>query len=310
MAHYLVTGGCGFIGSHLADALVARGHKVRILDNLSTGKRENAPARAELVIADVTNAAAVADAASGVDGIFHLAAIASVEESRRHWLACHAVNLTGTIAVFEAARRNSARPRVVYASSAAIYGDCPAVPLSEADAPRPINAYGADKLGCELHARVATHLHGVPTVGLRLFNIYGVRQDPSSPYSGVISIFADRLSRKEPITIFGDGRQLRDFVAVPDAVEAFMAAMSAEDAAGEAFNVCSGHGTTVGELAGLVGELFGITPDIRFEPARQGDIRVSLGDPTRMARALGFETRLSVREGLALAFGKAPQSVG
>ncbi len=310
MARYLVTGGCGFIGSHLADTLVARGHRVRIFDNLSSGKRENAPSPAELVIADVTDPAAVTAAVGGMDGIFHLAAIASVEESRRNLLHCHAVNLTGAINVFEAARRGGAHPRVVYASSAAVYGDCPAVPLNEADTPRPINAYGADKLGCELHGQVATLLHSVPTVGLRLFNIYGTRQDPCSPYSGVISIFADRLRRRQPIDIHGDGRQVRDFVAVSDAVEALVAAMSAEDAPGEAFNVCSGYGTTVHELANIAGELFGITPDIRFQPARPGDIRISLGDPTRAARVLSFRTKLAIRQGLALAFAKAPQSVG
>ncbi|HUK59666.1 MAG TPA: NAD-dependent epimerase/dehydratase family protein [Stellaceae bacterium] len=309
MARYLITGGCGFIGSHLADALVARGHRVRILDNLSTGKRENAPTQAELVIGDVTEAAAIATAAGGMDGIFHLAAIASVEESRRNWLHCHAVNMTGTINVFEAARRGFARPRVVYASSAAVYGDCPAVPLTEADTPRPINAYGADKLGCELHGRVATLLHDVPTVGLRLFNIYGERQDPSSPYTGVISIFADRLARRLPIDIHGDGRQVRDFVAVSDAVEALLLAMSAEDAAGEAFNVCSGYGTTVHELASIMGEICGAAPELRYGPARPGDIRISLGDPTRAARTLGFRTRLAIRQGLALSFGKAPQRI-
>jgi UDP-glucose 4-epimerase len=309
MASYLVTGGCGFIGSHLADALVARGHQVRILDNLSTGHRENAPAEAELVVADVTDKAAVAAACEGIDGIFHLAAIASVEESRRNWLAAHAVNLSGTITVFEAARRGKTPLRVVYASSAAVYGDCPAVPLSEGDVARPINAYGADKLGCELHGRVATLLHGIPTVGVRFFNIYGVRQDPSSPYSGVISIFVDRLKRKQAIDIYGDGRQVRDFVAVSDAVEALLAAMSVNDAAGEAFNVCSGFGTTVRELANVVGEMFGVTPDIRFAPARPGDIRISLGDPTRAARVLGFKTKLTIRQGLSLAFGKATQRV-
>ena len=309
MARYLVTGGCGFIGSHLADALVARGHRVRILDNLSTGRRENAPSEAELVVADITDPAAAAAASDGMDGIFHLAAIASVEECRRNWLHCHAVNLTGTINVFEAAHRGLSHPRVVYASSAAVYGDCAAVPLSEADTPRPINAYGANKLGCELYGRVATLLHGVPTVGLRFFNIYGARQDPCSAYSGVISIFAGRLRRRLPIDIHGDGRQVRDFVAVSDAVEALLAAMSAEDAAGEAFNVCSGYGTTVHELANATGELFGVTPKILFRPTRPGDIRISLGDPTRAARVLGFRAKVAIRQGLALAFGKAPQSV-
>src|SRR5271170_1197251 len=213
MARFLITGGCGFIGSHLADALIGRAHLVRILDNLSTGKRENAPAQAELIVGDITDRARLAAATAGMDGIFHLAAIASVDASRRDWLGCHAVNLGGCINVFDAARRpGGAGLRVVYASSAAVYGDSAAVPLNEADLARPINAYGADKLGCELHGRVATLIHGVPAVGLRLFNVYGPRQDPSSPYSGVISIFADRLRRNAPIDIEGDGRQVRDFV--------------------------------------------------------------------------------------------------
>src|SRR6185437_957775 len=151
MSRYLVTGGCGFIGSHLADALVARGHRVRILDNLSTGKRDNAPAAAELVIGDIVNWRTVADCVDGLDGVFHLAAIASVDQSRRDWLGCHATNLTGAINVFDAARRAVAPPRIVYASSAAVYGDGATRPLVESDLPRPINAYGADKLGCELH---------------------------------------------------------------------------------------------------------------------------------------------------------------
>ena len=311
MARFLVTGGCGFIGSHLADALIAHGHRVRILDDLSTGKRENAPAQAELVIGDITDRQAVRECVSGMDGIFHLAAIASVERSRRDWLGSHAVNLTGCINIFDAACHDAAAPRrVVYASSAAVYGDCAAVPLTEADLPRPINAYGADKLGCELHGRVATLLHGVPAVGLRFFNVYGTRQDPSSPYSGVISIFADRARRKAPIDIFGDGRQMRDFVAVSDVVDFLLAAMTADGAPGEVFNVCTGHGTTIHELALLIGETFGTAPEIRFQPARPGDIRTSLGDPTRAARGLGCTAKLSVRQGLAQAFDGARLKVG
>lgn len=299
MARYLVTGGCGFIGSHLADRLVGSGHQVRILDNLSTGKRENAPAAAELVVGDITDRALIGRCAEGVDGIFHLAAIASVDLSRRDWLGSHAVNLTGAINVFDAARRDG-RPgsKVVYASSAAIYGDNAAIPASEADLPRPTSSYGADKLGCELHGRVATLLYGVPTVGLRLFNIYGPRQDPSSPYSGVISIFAERLSRKAPVKIFGDGRQVRDFVAVADAVSFFMAAMAADDAAGDVFNVCTGHGTTVLDLVHLMADEFGAPADLRMEPARPGDIRSSIGNPARAARTLRCTTQLSIRQGL------------
>lgn len=303
MSRFLVTGGCGFIGSHLADSLVAEGHRVRILDNLSTGRRANAPAAAELVVGDITDAGTVGSCIEGMDGVFHLAAIASVDQSRRDWLGCHAVNLTGAITIFDAARRCAAPPRIVYTSSAAVYGDSAAVPLSEVEPARPINAYGADKLGCELHGRVATLLHGVPTMGLRLFNVFGPRQDPASPYSGVISIFTDRLRRGEAITIFGDGRQIRDFVAVADVVEFFLAGMAATQIAGETFNVCTGQGTTIVKLAETLGSVLGVAPVLRFEPPRPGDIRTSIGDPARAGRALGATARLSLREGLVRTVG-------
>ena len=300
MARYLVTGGCGFIGSHLADALIGSGHAVRILDNLSSGKRDNAPAAAELVIGDITDRALVGGCAEGMDGIFHLAAIASVEVSRRDWLGAHRVNLTGTINLFDAARRDSGRgARVVYASSAAVYGDSAKLPASETDLPRPTNSYGADKLGTELHGRVASLIYQVPTVGLRLFNVFGPRQDPASPYSGVISIFAERLRRRAPVTIFGDGRQTRDFIAVSDVVGFFRAAMAAEDAAGEVFNVCTGTGTSILELARLMCDQLGLAPELRMEPARPGDIRASIGNPARAARVLACTAKLSVRQGLA-----------
>lgn len=311
MARYLVTGGCGFIGSHLAEGLIRSGHQVRILDNLSSGKRENSPSGAELVIGEITDRALVGSCTDGMDGVFHLAAIASVDASRRDWLGSHAVNLTGTINVFDAARRDG-RPgaRVVYASSAAVYGDIAGVPATEADLPRPTNSYGADKLGSELHGRVASLLYQVPTVGLRLFNVYGPRQDPSSPYSGVISIFADRLRRKAPVTILGDGSQVRDFVAVSDAVAFFMAAMAAEGAAGEVFNVCTGRGTTILDLAHLMADRLGVAPELRMEPARPGDIRTSTGDPTRAARVLHCKARLSVRQGLAAMLDDAGLKIG
>jgi UDP-glucose 4-epimerase len=301
MASFLVTGGCGFIGSHLADALVARGDRVRILDNLSTGKRENAPAAADLVVGDIGDREVVRDCAAGVDGIFHLAAIASVEQSRRDWAGCHAVNLTGCINVFDAARREPGRgTRVVYTSSAAVYGDSATMPLTEAVVARPTNPYGADKLGCELHGRVATLLFGVPAVGLRLFNVYGPRQDPASPYSGVISIFAKRLSQRQPVAVHGDGRQVRDFVAVADVVAFFLAAMAADTGAGEVYNVCTGKGTTILELAQLIGDYLGMTPRIDFEPARPGDIRASIGDPAGAQRGLNCTAKLSTRQGLGL----------
>ena len=194
MATYLVTGGCGFIGSHLCSALRGAGHRVRVLDDLSTGVAANLAPGADLVRGDVADAGLVRRAMDGAAGCFHLAAIASVERGTRDWLGTHRVNLSGAVAVLEAAARLGGVP-VVYASSAAVYGDCEALPLAE-DAPtRPLSAYGADKLGCEQHARVAGVVHGVPTLGLRFFNVFGPRQDPGSPYSGVISIFCERLSR-------------------------------------------------------------------------------------------------------------------
>jgi UDP-glucose 4-epimerase len=298
MARFLVTGGCGFIGSHIADALAARGDEVRVLDDLSTGKRENLAPGAELVVGDIADFSAVERAVDGMDGIFHLAAIASVDASRRAWVRCNAVNLAGTIHVFEAARRQSVQPRVVYASSAAVYGDSGENPLDERMFPRPINAYGADKLGCELHGRVATLLHAVPTIGLRLFNVYGPRQDPSSPYSGVISIFAERLKHGAPLTVYGDGRQVRDFIAVADVVEFFLSAMKVEQGIGEAFNVCTGRGTTISELAATLGRVLGRTPEVVHAPARPGDIRVSTGNPSRAAHVLGQTARLNLHEGL------------
>jgi UDP-glucose 4-epimerase len=297
---YLVTGGCGFIGSHLADSLVADGHGVRILDDLSTGKRENAPAGAEIIIGDVADAATVTAAGAGVDGIFHLAAIASVQKSNDDWAGTHRVNLTGTINVFDAAREAAGGNPVpvVYVSSAAVYGDNPDVPLSEEAETRPLTAHGADKLGCELHARVAHQVHKVPVAGIRFFNIYGPRQDPASPYSGVISIFADRIGTQQAITIFGDGEQTRDFVYVGDAVRFMRAAMADPMTAPEVYNVCTGNQVTVNQLARLIGDITGCPPSIDYEPARPGDIRYSAGDPAKARDRLGIEAVISIEDGL------------
>ncbi len=225
---YLVTGGAGFIGSHVCDALLARGARVRVLDDLSTGRRENVPAGAELLVGDAADPAVVRDATAGISGCFHLAAIASVARGVEDWLGTHRANLTATITILDALRGRDVP--VVYASSAAVYGDCPVRPIDEAAPLRPLSAYGADKLGCELHARVATHVHRVPTAGLRFFNVYGPRQDPRSPYSGVISIFCERVRSGRAVQIHGDGGQTRDFVFVADVVAALLAAMDARPA--------------------------------------------------------------------------------
>jgi UDP-glucose 4-epimerase len=295
---FLVTGGAGFIGSHLCDALIARGDSVRVLDDLSTGHRSNLPPGARLIEGDVADPAIVAEAMADVDGCFHLAAIASVERGVTDWLGTHHANITGTITVFDAVRRLGSKVPVVYASSAAVYGDAATVPIAETDPCRPLSAYGADKYGCELHARVASHVHGIPTVGLRFFNVYGPRQDPKSPYSGVISIFCERISAGTPIAVFGDGQQTRDFVYVADVVRALLAGMALRPADSPVFNVCTGVPTSVEALARLVGELAGRNVNARSEPPRSGEIRHSLGVPGLADRVLGLSGRVPLRTGL------------
>ncbi len=300
MACWLVTGGCGFIGSHLVEALLARGDRVRVLDDLSTGKRANIPSTAELLIGDVADPSLVARAAEGADGVFHLAAIASVQRSSEDWLGCHRTNLTGSIAIFDGARRvRSAAPLpVVYASSAAVYGDNPAVPLLETALLQPLSAYGADKLASELHGRVAWAVHRVPTIGLRFFNVYGPRQDPSSPYSGVIAIFADRLAKDAAIDIFGNGEQTRDFIYVADVVAHLMAAMASLRSGANVLNVCTGRATSILDLARTIAHIAGGEPRIQFRAPRVGDIKASVGDPGAAQLALGVRATTTILDGL------------
>jgi UDP-glucose 4-epimerase len=299
MSTYLVTGGAGFIGSHLCDALVARGDVVRVLDDLSTGHRRNLPASATLSVGDVADPALVAQAVEGVDGCFHLAAVASVEKGVTDWLGTHRTNITGTVTVFDAIRRQGSKIPVVYASSAAVYGDAVNLPIVESEPCVPLSAYGADKYACELHARVASHVHAIPTVGLRFFNVYGPRQDPKSPYSGVISIFCERIAAGSPIAIYGDGQQTRDFVYVSDVVRALLAGMALRPVDSPVFNVCGGVSTSVESLARLIGELAGKNLNVRTEPPRTGEIRHSLGVPSHADRALGIDGRVPLRTGLS-----------
>lgn len=300
MANYLVTGGCGFIGSHLCDALIAEGHGVRVLDDLSTGKLENLDPSAILVVGDVADRDAVAAAMKGMDGCFHLAAVASVKRSIEDWTGTHRTNLTGAINVFDAARkaRHGKPVPVIYASSAAVYGDNASMPLRESESLRPLTPYGADKLGCELHARVASLIHGVPTTGFRFFNVYGPRQDPASPYSGVISIFAERIMSNQPVTVFGDGRQVRDFVYVGDVVRFLIAGMERDDDHAQVFNVCTGTTTTILQLAKTLASIVGTEFRFGNRPPRTGDIRTSLGDPEKALRILGVETTTPLGDGL------------
>jgi UDP-glucose 4-epimerase len=204
----------------------------------------------------------------------------------------------GTVTVFDAIRRQGSKIPVVYASSAAVYGDAVTVPIAETEPCVPLSAYGADKYACELHARVASHVHAVPTVGLRFFNVYGPRQDPASPYSGVISIFCRRIAAGSLISIYGDGQQSRDFVHVGDVVRALLAGMALRPTGSLVFNVCSGISTSVAELAGLIAELAGKNLNVRTEPPRTGEIRHSLGVPSLANHALGIDGRVVLRDGL------------
>lgn len=298
MERYLITGGCGFIGSHLVDSLLNDGHQVCILDNLSTGKRENVPASCEVVIGDVTDANLVKKCMKDVDGCFHLAAISSVQQSNRDWVKVHQVNLTGSINVFDACKED--KVPVVYASSAAVYGDNAEIPLKETSGVSPLTAYGADKLGSELHAKVASLVHGVPTTGMRFFNIYGPRQNPHSVNSGIISVFVDRVLKHQELSVYGDGEQIYDFVYVADAVRFLRSAMNHNSGVPAVFNVCSGDIVTMKQLAKSVMSIAGIQVPLKFLKPRVGDIRVSVGDPNYAKNKLKVTIEKSFSQGLRI----------
>jgi UDP-glucose 4-epimerase len=298
----LVSGGAGFIGSHLVERLLGEGHVVRVLDDFSTGRRENLAfakpgAALEVVTGDIRDARAVEEAVAGVEAIFHEAALVSVPRSvESPEISCD-INAHGTARVFDAARRAGIR-RLVFASSAAVYGETGRGPVSEGEPVRPLSPYGVDKLYTEHLAALYHALYGFEAVPLRYFNVFGPRQDPSSAYSGVISIFVSRLLAGDPITIHGDGEQTRDFVYVADVVEANMRAMFAPYPGPSPLNVARGAHTTLNALASMLGEIIGVTPQITRGPARAGDIRHSVADITAIRSALGYEPKWAVRDGL------------
>ncbi len=298
---YLVTGGCGFIGSHLCDRLLAEGHDLLVLDDLSSGKRAHLDSRAHLTVASIAAESVFDPLLEGVDGVFHLAAIASVERSRMEWELTHAVNLGGMVRLLAAIARLPRPIPVVYASSAAVYGDNPRLPLDESMPPSPLTAYGADKLGCEIHAGVGARVHGIPTVGLRFFNVYGTRQDPGSPYSGVISIFMRRIPWGEPVTIYGDGEQTRDFIHVSDVVGTLVASMRALHAGAvysEIVNVCTGHEISLVALLQIIAALSDKAAQVTFAEARNGDIRHSCGNVEKLRTVLDVVPRMALADGL------------
>jgi UDP-glucose 4-epimerase len=297
----LVTGGAGFIGSHLAETLAAGGCRVTVLDNLVSGNEANlrhaAAGRIRFVRGDIRDPQAVQDAAQGAEVVFHLAAVVSVPMTVSDPVGSTEVNEVGSLNVMEAARRLKAR-RLVFASSSAVYGDEPTLPKLETMPPRPLTPYAVQKLAVEYHLKVYGSLYGLETASLRFFNVFGPRQDPSSPYSGVISIFMTRALDGAAPVIYGDGRQSRDFVYVADVVQALIAAASAPDAPGGVFNVGTGRDVTISGLWESIASLAGVAVIPSHGPPRSGDIPHSVAAVAAARDRLGFMPQVSLAEGL------------
>lgn len=297
----LVTGGCGFIGSHIVEGLAKRGYRVRILDNLSTGRLENLDAIStkdiEVSVGDVADFSMVETAMDGCEYVFHEAAVASVSKSVDDPVGTGRVNYGGTINVLEAARKHGTR-RVVFAGSAAVYGDETTLPKKESMPPCPITPYAVDKLASELMGHVYARIFSLEFVSLRYFNVFGPRQDPSSPYSGVISIFCEQMGQGIAPVIYGDGLQSRDFIHVSDVVQANLIVMEHPKATARTFNVGRGVATTLLDIINEINYLTGQKLRPAHKEVRPGDIRHSLADNTAL-KALGWSPSISSREGLA-----------
>ncbi len=295
----LVTGGAGFIGSHLVEKLLSDGDRVRILDDLSTGKRENLPRHEalEFIHGDICNAELVDRCVTGMEAVVHLAAVASVQASIDEPIRTHQVNFDGTLNLLEAARR-ARTSRFLYACSAAVYGDAASIPVSEQTMPNPLSPYAVDKLSGEYYLLHYCCKYRLAATSFRFFNIYGPRQDPSSPYSGVISIFADRLRRNQPVTVFGDGSQTRDFVYVADLAQLLTRAAHGPEGVGGIFNVGTGNSHSLLQLLNHLEKLSGKKIARRYEPARLGDIEHSCADVSRLRQTFGGVPSTSFEQGL------------
>lgn len=296
----LVTGGAGFIGSHLATTLAQRGERVRVFDNLSSGTRRNlahVASDVEIVEGDLLDAAAVERAMAGVEVVFHQAALASVPRSVERPLDTHGVCATGTLHVLEAARRGGAR-RVVFAGSSSVYGNQPAMSKRETDLLAPLSPYAAAKMAGEAYCRSFTACFGLETVVLRYFNVFGPRQDPNSEYSAVIPKFVALMLRGQRPTVFGDGKQSRDFTYVDDVVRGNLLAAETPAAAGGTFNVACGRQQSLLELIASVNGALGTAIEPVFAPARTGDVRESLADIAAARAVLGYEPSVEFDEGL------------
>jgi nucleoside-diphosphate-sugar epimerase len=300
----LVTGGAGFIGSNLVEALVSSGCRVVVLDNLSSGRYanlEHLAGRFSFYAEDIRNRQAVDAAIENCEVVFHLAAVVSVPQTIENPLDSAAVNDMGTLHVLDAARRKKVK-RVVFSSSCAIYGDDPRLPKRENMSPKPLSPYAAQKLAAEFYAKVFYDLYGIETPVLRYFNVYGPRQDPSSPYSGVISIFMTKALQNNPAVIFGDGNQSRDFIYVQDVVRANLLAATAKDAGGQVINIGSGSSVTINQLWEAICALCGRSLEPQYSGRRPGDIIQSVAGVEKAKALLGFESEVAFKKGLELTF--------
>ena len=299
----LVTGGAGFIGSHLVDSLIAKGVEVIVLDSLSSGYVKNINSQAEFVKGDVRDQELITSLMGRVDVCYHLAAMVSIIDCSEHWVDSVSVNVAGTVSVLNAAfkhKRGGVVP-VVYASSCAVYGDNQELPLNESSLPSPISSYGVSKLCCELEGKLAYKAYGVPSMGLRPFNVYGHRQNPDCPYAGVVVNFVEHASRNEPFSIYGDGFQTRDFIYVADVVDYFIRSMDflAEEPGAYVANVCTGQQTTINELALIIADEAGCSVEMSYLESRAGDIRFYYGDASYANKLIGQSLGWSLKLGLA-----------
>ena len=299
MSSYLVTGGAGFIGSHLTEELIRRGERVRVADSLITGHRKNLAhlSGVEFLEGDVADLAVATRAVQGVDYVLHQAAIPSVPRSVEDPITSNRANIDATLSILVAARDAGVK-RVVYAGSSSAYGNTPTLPKNEDMPTNPLSPYALQKLVGEQYMQMFTSLYGLETVTIRYFNVFGPRQDPSSPYSGVISVFAKALLDNKAPTIHGDGEQTRDFTYVANVVDGVLRAVNAPGASGQVVNIATGTRISLNQLFASMRDAIGSRLEPSYGPARQGDVKDSLADITRARTLLGYEPSVSLEEGL------------